>query len=89
LQASNASFKRKVVEKIGNIDDKNLTNVGEDVEFFLRARYHGKLMSKWFLLPPLHWGGILIRDLKNFLKKYFIKLTGSIAKFIGFILSSP
>lgn len=128
LPAYNCSFKRKVLNAIGNIDE-NLADGSEDAEFFLRAksrgfkvisdssipvlhyhnigsykneirRYwawgyrlgkiirkypHGRLMSKWFLILPIYWLGIFLKDLKKFLKDYFLKIIESIAKFIGFM----
>ena len=54
LPAYNSSFKRKVIEKIGNIDE-TLTTGSEDVEFFLRARFYGFKVISDSSMPVLHY----------------------------------
>lgn len=128
LPAYNCSFKRKVLEKIGNLNS-NLESNCEDTEFFLRAHHNnfsivndssipvlhihplsyterlkrewkyglrlGELirkyphypMSKRFLLLPIYWFVLFLREIKSFIKNLLLKLTESTGKFIGFITS--
>lgn len=52
----------------------------------MRKYRHGRLMNKWFLLLPIYWIAIFLKDLKNLIKPWFLKVVESIAKFIGFIV---
>ncbi len=57
LPAYNCSFKKKVIEKIGNLDG-NLRSGSEDVEFFLRAKSKGFEVVSDSSMPVLHYHDI-------------------------------
>lgn len=54
LPAYNCSFKKEVLERIGNLDE-NLVTGSEDAEFFLRAKSKGFKVISDSSVPVLHY----------------------------------
>jgi GT2 family glycosyltransferase len=51
----------------------------------IRRHPHGKLMSKWFLIPPIYMSFRTLKELKKFFENLLFQLTEAVGKLVGFL----